>query len=141
MPRNKRSSARMMSVPPVDRRFRNTFFFVEASSFEKHYLWKEWHEKVNWEQDHFGWSCPIGTLDRRPIHLTFFWARIEGKLVGFWECTSEVADHKLIERWLRKYCSPMLPGGREARVNANNFHICIQEIQRVNALKLALTTA
>lgn len=141
MPRNKRSSARMSPFPPDDRRFKDTFFLVEASHFEKHILWKEWHGRVKWDQDTFGYMPQVGTLDNRPVMLSFWWARIEGKLVAFWKCESQVADHDLIEKWFNKHFPAMLDSERRARTDANNFHICIHAIQEANEAELSAATA
>jgi len=134
---------RIRFAPPEDLRFKETFFLVEATGCEQHFLWSEWHKRVKWEEQGMGCTGQIGTLDRRPVMLTFFWARINGKLVGFWDSTSQVVDHKMIEKWLAENCTPPKcdNGTRSAQCDAMNFHHCIHAIQEANKAGLSLATA
>ncbi len=121
---------------PEDPRFKETFFLVQATHFEKHQLWKEWHKSVDWQQEDAGYGQEIGTLADRPVVLSVFWVRINGRLVAFWELTSGVADYIMAENWFSQYCTPAKwDATRSAKCNASNFHLCIQAIEEENKTK------
>lgn len=125
---------RIWIAPPQDQRFSETFFLVEASSCEKLYLWKEWHKRVKWEEQSSGCFGQVGKLSGRPVVISVFWAKIDGRLIGFWESTSQVVDYKMIEKWFSKNCvPPKWDGTRHARCDAMNFHLCIQAIREANS--------
>ncbi len=129
-------------APPTDERFKETFFLVEASSFERNCLWMEWNNRVKWEQT--SWCMgQIGTISRQPVTLSVLWVRIDGKLIGFWEPTSQVVDHKMIREWFAKNCvSPKWDNGtRHGRCNADNFYLCMRAIQEANKRESAVTAA
>lgn len=46
---------------------KDTFFLVEATSFEAHMVWSEWHESIPMEQDNIGFMEAIGEIDKRPV--------------------------------------------------------------------------
>jgi hypothetical protein len=125
---------RTILAQPEDKRFAETFFVVEATSFEKFCIWKEWHEQVIWEDEMRGCIGQIGTLARRPVTLSVFWARIEGRLVAFYESPSQVTDSIMVEKWLGLNCAPLKwdNGTRNARCDAQNFHLCIAAIREAN---------
>lgn len=125
--------SRLVIAPPEDERFKRTFFLVEASSFERLCLWQEWHKKVKWEPSILGCMGQIGTLDGLPVILNVFWVFIEGRLIGFWEFTSEVTDHRMAEKWFDTNCKiKRVRGLRRARCNAMNFSICMNAIRAAN---------
>lgn len=130
---------RIQFVPPQDPRFKETFFLVEASSFERQCLWKRRHDLTSWEDQNSGYMGQIGILARRPVVISVFWARINGRLVGFWESTSQVVDHEMIEKWFEKNCAPPKwdNGTRRARCDAMNFHFCMHAIQEANEAELS----
>ncbi len=133
---------RFSFAPPQDKKFAETFFLVEATSFERHCLWMQYHRKVSW-QNEMGCMGQIGVLGNRPVVLSVFWARIDGKLVGFWEMTSQVADFEMAKKWLSKNCTPPKwdNGRRVPQSNAENFHNCIDAIKEANARKSTATPA
>lgn len=101
----------------------NTVLVVEASNYEKLCLWKEWHEKCEWEQVLSGILPTIGYIDNRPIVLSLFWAYINGQCVMFFEPVSQAVDHVVIDKWLANHV-PTAKGKeleREWRVDAMNF--------------------
>lgn len=122
---------RIWIAPPQDQRFKETFFLVESSDFERQCLRVEWNAEVKWEQQSDGCAGQVGILSRRPVVISVFWVKIDDRLVGFWQSTSEVVDYKMIDRWLEKNCRQP-GGGRTARCDAQNFHICVQVIREAN---------
>jgi hypothetical protein len=100
----------------MDKCVRLTEYLVEANGNETQNFWRDFslqagrmprYAKINpdlrvsWEQLS-GMSQTIGKLDKRPVAVTVFWNRLNGHLIGFWEATSQVVDHKMIEEWLDK---------------------------------------
>lgn len=130
---------RIRLAPPEDERFKETFFLVEATSFEKFCLWQQWHNEVNWEQDSLGLVGEIGRIDDRPVALSVSWAKIDGQLVAFYEMTSQVTDSQMLEKWLEDNCTPPKwdNGSRRAHCDAQNFHHCIAAVREANARELA----
>lgn len=119
--------ARITRPDSGDKRFKETFFLAHATDFETEALWKAWHEAVKWEQEPGGWSAQIGTLGGHPVTLYLFWARINGRLVGFWQSPGRVVDYQMIEKWLDRNCVP-----NYYRCSAMNFHVCIHAIEEAN---------
>lgn len=104
-------------------KFDSTEYMVEATSFEKYALWKMYsnealyknkHNVIKWEQGS-GRMYTLGELDGRPITVCFFWDKLNGHNICFYEATSQVVDHELVEEWLDKFCP-------KPRTDANNFH-------------------
>lgn len=133
---------------------RDTVFCVKASSHEMHMLWRDFannrtaqeygpptRRRVKWEQLNPGSMPTIGTLDKRPICLTIFWARIDGQVVMFYEVTSELVDWRKIRAWLDaeyKHVPMWDKGTRRPFCDAQNFHLCLTAIDERN--KAAATT-
>lgn len=88
---------------------------VEANSYEQLSVWKEYRSRGGVEQSHMGYSKTIACPAGRPIRLSFLTATLNGKKFCFWEATSQLVDHKLIDEWF-DYHFQELP-----RVDAINF--------------------
>ncbi len=74
-----------------DPRFKQTKYLVNATSFESHTLWRDWHYLPNiknekfmehkdakspvktWEQDNPGWLETVGMVDGRPTCVSVHW--------------------------------------------------------------------
>ena len=114
--------------------FEDVFFLVEATDAERFFLWKENDEskRVSWEDIMRGYSIQIGTLDKRPVMVTIFYAMLNGKKIMFYEGTSQVVDHKMIELWIQHFSLNNIRwdnGTRWAHCNAMNFHHCLEAIK------------
>ena len=81
--------------------------------------------RYNWVQINPGHWEIIGELDKRPVAITIFWARVDGYLIAFWEVTSQVADYAMVRKWQEKIF-PKVP-----TVNAMNFHNAIRVIDEL----------
>ncbi len=112
---------------PRDRRpvqFRAVEYMFEATSFERsrlHIEWrgavKDWDERPTVDLPTVVW---VGELAGQPVVVLFTWVRLAGHLVGFYEATSSVVDHKMVEDYIdRNFCPPS--HGTERRKNASNF--------------------
>jgi len=114
---------------PVDPRFEDTEFLIEADDFAQHALWREWHDKVIWEQDSSGLLYSVGELGGYPVTVSINWAKLNGHRVCFYSDSSRVVDWTMIEEWLNKVCYPRWGNNsRHARTNATNFHHCIHHV-------------
>jgi hypothetical protein len=109
---------------------RGTVFTVEANSFEEHMLWMLHQHHVNWRQQSEGTTVELDELDGRLVMLSLRWAVINNCAVLFYHSPSEVVDHALVDKWLSENCNPPTwGGGRPARCDANNFHLCLNAIE------------
>lgn len=107
-----------------------TFFLVEANSFETLVLWRE-NEKEGefiWTEESLGFWQTVGFLKKRPICISMFWTIIGGKRIAFYEGTSVLVDHDMIEKWLEE----TFHLSREKRCDAHNFHLCLDAIREIN---------
>lgn len=123
-------------------------YIVEATSAEQSFLWNQfakegeqfWTSKfsrsrVDWQQDNCGWLPTIGTFVRRPVTLQLTFATINGHNVLFYYSPSQMVDHVLINRWLRQQMPQIFTesdGGRKRATDADNFHLCVHYIDRLN---------
>lgn len=121
-------------------RLEKTFFIVEATSFEKSCLWRDYclesdnprYGKHTWKLISPGWMIKVGEINDRPCCISTTWYKIDGKLVMFWYACSELVDYKLIDEWLDKNFTGTYGGGRRASTDADNFHACIGAIIEAN---------
>lgn len=133
-----------VSGPPDDPRFipllSSTMFVVDADSFARQMLWKEFHTEHDWESESLGMIRVVGEFAGVPTWVEFFWVTIDGQRVMFYTPISEVVHHGLVEKWLRLHCNPTWDGGtRRAHCDAMNFHHCLDAIEEAN--KVAAGTA
>lgn len=98
---------------------------VSATDFERHCLWVKNDERPHprfggekrpWVEEGMGFGQTIGTINDRPVFMTFSFATISGKRICFWELTSQLADYEMADRWIARN----FPGVR--KTNAMNFH-------------------
>ena len=110
-----------------EERLKTSVFFIEATSFEKHYLWKEFEKETGWEQDLMGFGQMIGHIGKnKPVFVSFSFAKIHGKIICFYEVTSRYADHTMVEEWIEKnYPVKWDNNTRRAMTDAMNFHLAI----------------
>ena len=87
---------------------------VEASSYERLCLWRH-HYQGNWKQSLEGICREIGRLDDMPVCLSLIVDEVSGYRILFWEATSMVVDHRIIDKWFETH----LPD--KPRVDAMNF--------------------
>lgn len=93
-------------------------YAVETTSYESLALWKEWHERVNWEQLNPGKICTVGHINDRPINVELSWNKINGHKILFYHGCSMLVDHDMVEKWLKKNALLEYPN----MVDAMNFH-------------------
>lgn len=117
------------------RKFDKVVYFVEATSFEHHSLWKrDCHdEKIisNWEQD-IGHGIRVGKVGKHEVWVNFMFSKLDGQMVCFYNATSQVVDHTMVENWIKKNCPVKTSDGRWAMCDADNFHHAIHRIEEIN---------
>jgi len=114
----------------IDLRFKETIFLVECNTFEYITLWNEWKDKVIWEHDSLGKHYQTGKLNDHQIWTSMTWAKINNKLVLFYENTSRVVDINQVKNWFKQNCYPTWDNDtRIAHCDAMNFHLCINAIK------------
>lgn len=125
----------------IESLFEDVVFMVEATLAEQHYLWLTSFEhdigygKVkSWEQEMAGHTCVIGEFGGMPINVCFFYNKIEGRRVCFWEVVSMVNHSDMVEKWMAPRTAHMRwdAGSRPAHTNAMNFHHCLDAIREMN---------
>ncbi len=118
----------------VDKRFKDVVFVVEATHFEQHCLWKEHHEKLNWEEDSHGFWQTIGHIADMPITINVFFAKILGQTICFYESPSMVTHHDMVKDWIIKQAgNPKWDNeSRRAHCDAWNFHHCVAACRQAN---------
>lgn len=97
---------------------------IEANSFEKLCLWQERGSKAAWKENPAGYSEVIGYLDDMPVCISLFTITVDGHKLLFFDPTSQVVDHRMIDQWLEENLpkSAFKTDGWINKTNAMNFH-------------------
>ncbi len=90
----------MFTVTDLENTLPLVEYIIEANSNEQRYLWTKYKDHVVWESCPLGHGKTIGSLENRPVFMSFLYAEINGVVVLFWHLTSELADYKMAEDWL-----------------------------------------
>jgi hypothetical protein len=95
---------------------------VEATSFEKQYLWSSATE--SWRGNQLGETVIVGRLSRRPVCISLTIDVIGGYPILFVEATSQVVDYLMIDNWLLENlpATALKRGGYLNKVDAMNFY-------------------
>lgn len=123
-----------------EEKLKRTDFFVEATSFEQHAIWKKYTKEsrdpfdgrdingVIWFHDSSGFGKTLGYIGvgkKRPVVVSFSWYAIGDKYVCFYHPTSRFVDWTMIEKWIEKNFPVKYDNGtRRAMTDADNFHNC-----------------
>lgn len=106
---------------------------VEATSYEKHMLWREYAEEASqfaigetirykWEETGHGYGEHIGDIGGKPVCVSILTSNVDGKHLLFWHVTSIAADYEMIDRWLVGNCpNAVRSDGFLNRVDPMNF--------------------
>lgn len=132
----------------AETRLAQTFYLVEANSFEAMTLWGQHaagslfppmrrgaraFEMLDWEENGSGWLVDVGHLGkgkaRMPVCISVNWARIEGRWVCLWYLCSAVTDSRQADKWLKANCESYKAG---RRCDAMGFRNCISAIREAN---------
>lgn len=105
---------------------KKTCFFIEASSFEQHCLWREFNKKFKWVDISSGCSLHIGNInndENMSVWVSFNFATIFNKVICFWYPTSRFVDHDMIVNFIQdNYPVKWNNNSLYAMTDANNFH-------------------
>jgi len=137
--KNKKSKPRFIVNEADAELFKDVVFLVECTHNESFTFWKDYHYEPRkdtpvvkkWEQEMAGHMVCIGELDKRPVCVSIFYAKLNGKRVAFYEGTSQVVDHLMIEEWLHHWTLEKIRwdnGHRWAHCDSSNFHHCLDAI-------------
>lgn len=119
--------------------FKDVVFLVEASYNEKFMLWKmhHWHRIIDmprvkeWKDEGMGRIITLGLVDKRPTCVDIYYASLNGKRIMFYNGSSELVDHKMIEDWLKHFTLDSIRwdnNSRWAHCDASGFHLCLDAI-------------
>ena len=103
-------------------------FFVEATSTESFFLWKEndRNKWVKWEQVRILYPIVVGNIKGKDVLLHVGMAKLDGHSVCFYEYGGYYICPNMCEDWLQKRFQPKWDNGtRLAYTNAMNFHFCV----------------
>jgi hypothetical protein len=102
---------------------------IEANDYEVLSLWQERRNnnlKPSWESSLSGMHMTVGFVGADPVAINLRTAVVDGHKVLFFDASSQVVDHRLIDSWLRKNLprSAFRPGSPEQinRTDAMNFY-------------------
>lgn len=116
-----------------EKRWPVTFYAVEGDSFSAWEYFQKHCPEWRWEQCH-GWGLTLAKvlvgesrtkLRRMPVAVSVTWDLINGKLVAFYEATSQVVDHRIVEKYIRANCKQV--------TNLTNVHHVMHAIQAAQA--------
>jgi len=105
----------------------NAKYIVEATINEMHYILHEASQidGVTVEEARVGTMDVIGSLkvgnQDMPVVVTTFFSKINGHLVAFYEPTSQVVDHRMVDAWISKFEAAKLKN----KCDASNYAHCI----------------
>ena len=105
----------------ADQQFAKAVYVVEASRTEQLDLWVANNKKETWRQKSEGSWFQIGVYNRQPVCVAFTFAEINGKIVVFYDSTSNIVNWELIRKWIKKRCNPYDINNRQAQCDAMNF--------------------
>lgn len=93
--------------------------------------WDLADQRLAWEQLNPGYMVTVGECAGMPVCVCVTFARIRGRIVAFYYATSQVVDHRMVEKWLAKEFKPPKwdSGTRTAHCDAQNFHLCASAIE------------
>jgi len=100
----------------------------EATRCEQSHIWERWHERLEWKDNPMGYGETVGHLADMPVHISLTTAVIGGRKILFWHATSQVVDHRMIDKWLNENLPVTAfrdgdPRKGIFRTDATNFHI------------------
>jgi hypothetical protein len=85
--------------------------------------------RVNWKDISAGFWRQIGTHKNMPVCISFRFAYINGHKIAFYESTSQVAHHGMIEKYLIEKFQLTHDGyTRWNHTDATNFHNCVNSL-------------
>ena len=89
---------------------KNVKAICTATDYEKFCIWKQFHNEMkwDWQEDRVGCSVTLGYVNDMPVVISIIVDKVMGKDVLFIEDTSQVVDHRMIDKW-REENLPNIP--------------------------------
>ena len=125
-----------------DPRLKRLFALVEATNEEQSQLWTRYSRKaadsgygpresprLAWEEDLSGFGMQVGMVGDMPVFVSLSFAKVEGELIGFYDATSQVVDHRMVRAWLDANATTV-DGLPVPHNNATNFFNTVHDIHR-----------
>lgn len=85
---------------------------VEADGYTHHMLWQEFADdptairygpserfRYSWKETGSGYGAFVGEVVDMPVFISLLTATVNDRKLLFWHATSQVVDHRLIEKW------------------------------------------
>jgi hypothetical protein len=129
-----------MHLSPYDsleKRLSYVMFVVDANSYERLALWREFQHAVDWKEDSSGFGEVVGQVGDNNVNISLNFATLNGQVVMFIDTISQVVDHRMVDAWLEKHCAPRYDNGhRLARTNSMNFAHCLHAVADASGIPL-----
>jgi len=126
---------------PTEDKLKESVFFIEANSYEQLAIWREIHEKHDFEQDPCGSSLIIGYInndDGMPVVVSVSFYYLYGYRICFYYATSRFVDNTMVNNFFEsKYPVRYDNNSRRAMTDAMNFSHVFDMIDELKAKKLA----
>lgn len=121
----------------LEKRLPHVMFVVDANSYERLALWREFQRAVKWEDDSSGFGEVVGKVGDDNVNICLNFATLNGQVVMFVDTISQVVDHRMVDAWLEKHCAPRYDNGqRLARTNSMNFAHCLHAVAAASGIPL-----
>lgn len=106
--------------------FENVEYLIEANEFARHTLSKQYCKSVKWINEI---GCKWGKIgyvtgDDRGVMCRFFFSRLNGKLICFYEPVSILVDYDMIDDWIKNNIKC------KNKTDAMNFHEVINYVTK-----------
>lgn len=89
--------------------------------------------RVNWEEISQGFALEIGKIEKKSVVLTFFFAKLDGHKVAFYNCSSQAVDYAMIKDWLiERFQLTNDNYHRWNHTDAMNFHNCLNSLDSLD---------
>ena len=115
----------------------NSIYFVEANSYERISLWREFKERYDendWKFDNNGYVLSIGNISNhknKPVCVEFFFSELFGQQICLYSPTSRFVDYDMIKNWLKNYFFNN-DGNKLLMTDSMNFHNVIHKCIELN---------
>jgi len=96
-------------------------FRCKVSSYSYHSLWKEYSNLVEWGERRSILGITMGTFHRLPVVVSISIVNVAHNKVVFWEPTSTLVDHRIIEAWFEEHWQPIKPRNHSDDNNFGNY--------------------
>lgn len=127
-------------------------WIIEANSEEQRQIWKDYHEKMKWEEVRQGWMCTVLELEVKPkikeskfisvlktkkevlpITINFNFAIVNGHKILFYTSDAYLVHHGYIEAFFSTYFQRTHDNySRWNQTDAENIHNCLGYLEDID---------